>query len=576
MQENLSKKSNPQLPENMATQKLFAWANWKNTVMLVLSVFLLRLLYLLAINPWELAGDEAQYWDWARHPNWSYFTKGPGIAWTIFASVKLLGSYVWAVKLPATIALCIIMLTLARLGTRIADGDERVGFFAAVLTVLCPAYFGGSQFITIDEPYFACWALSALFAYHGFERLKENKSATRWWLLVAFFLGVGFLYKYTILLLIPGLFLFGLLRFKSLYLNKATNWLQLLPAAIMFLIIISPVFIWNSQHDWITVRHLLGHVKLSGGDRVVTSADAWKFSNLLYIPEMIFTQIGIIGIPICILIFISLFNQKKLSVQNPNRWFGVMYLVWCALPVLTFYLCVAFLKKVQPNWPLAGFLTLIPLAAIPGPIELGKYKLMLSDWLNKGKKGKKPKTQWQANWHFAIGWGSVGIVLISIVPFAQHLPSFDITIPFYKTVHIPHGRDYPGIGRVSGFRQEALAIDQVLINEHQILGPKPLIITNNYQTTARLAFYLPEKPTVSTAQWYMGSRTTDYDRFENTRLDNESFLGRNALLVGGSLEQWQKTLKFANIQPVEKQSMPTEHKLFVATNYQGPVKLMTH
>ena len=58
--------------------------------LLVLGAAALRVAFLLA-GPLDLAPDEAHYWDWSRHPDWSYYSKGPLVAWIIRASCELLG-----------------------------------------------------------------------------------------------------------------------------------------------------------------------------------------------------------------------------------------------------------------------------------------------------------------------------------------------------------------------------------------------------------------------------------------------------------------------------------------------------
>ena len=37
-----------------------------------------------------------------------------------------------------------------------------------------------------------------------------------------------------------------------------------------------PVFIWNAQHDWSTVRHLMGHLGMQGGDIATPEAKPWS------------------------------------------------------------------------------------------------------------------------------------------------------------------------------------------------------------------------------------------------------------------------------------------------------------
>src|SRR3569623_1327075 len=52
----------------------------------------------------ELHYDEAQYWEWSQQLDWSYYSKGPLVAWLIALSETLFGHGVWQVRLPAWIA----------------------------------------------------------------------------------------------------------------------------------------------------------------------------------------------------------------------------------------------------------------------------------------------------------------------------------------------------------------------------------------------------------------------------------------------------------------------------------------
>src|ERR1700688_4209334 len=59
--------------------------------------------------PLDLASDEAHYWDWSRHLDWCYYSKGPLVAWLIrgrcelfgSASVAITGDLSAAVRIPA-------------------------------------------------------------------------------------------------------------------------------------------------------------------------------------------------------------------------------------------------------------------------------------------------------------------------------------------------------------------------------------------------------------------------------------------------------------------------------------------
>src|SRR5262245_20578367 len=71
---------------------------------LILAVTGLRFAWLLSDCPLDLAPDEAHYWDWSRRLDWSYYSKGPLVAWLIRAGTLLAGP--WAEQLTghATLA----------------------------------------------------------------------------------------------------------------------------------------------------------------------------------------------------------------------------------------------------------------------------------------------------------------------------------------------------------------------------------------------------------------------------------------------------------------------------------------
>ena len=65
--------------------------------------FLGHLRYLTHDCPIDLAPDEAQYWDWSRQLDLSYYSKGPLVAYIIRASCAAFGDTMWAVRLPALV-----------------------------------------------------------------------------------------------------------------------------------------------------------------------------------------------------------------------------------------------------------------------------------------------------------------------------------------------------------------------------------------------------------------------------------------------------------------------------------------
>src|SRR6201984_1459661 len=79
---------------------------------LIVGAAVLRLLYLANHCPLDLAPDEAHYWDWSRHLDWSYYSKGPGVAWLIRAGCAAFGTGVLGVRLPAVVCGSLLLVSM--------------------------------------------------------------------------------------------------------------------------------------------------------------------------------------------------------------------------------------------------------------------------------------------------------------------------------------------------------------------------------------------------------------------------------------------------------------------------------
>src|SRR5213082_3473029 len=88
--------------------------------LLILGSAGLRLAYLASNCPLDLAPDEAHYWDWSRHLDWSYYSKGPLVAYLIRAGCELAGPWsrqvtgtdMLAVRLPAILCGSLLLVSV--------------------------------------------------------------------------------------------------------------------------------------------------------------------------------------------------------------------------------------------------------------------------------------------------------------------------------------------------------------------------------------------------------------------------------------------------------------------------------
>ena len=461
---------------------------------LVAALFLLRLLWQL-ISPFTLVEDEAHYWEWSRHLDWSYYSKGPGVAWSIFASTKLLGTTEFAVRLPALISSALGSVAIYK-AAKIAYNDQITTFVAALLWLCIPGLAIAGLVMTIDAPYTACWAWATYFATKA---LLQNSPKS--WLPFGLFIALGFLFKYTILLLIPGVLLAAIF-IKPNKLNP--KWFAL--GITLSLLGLLPVLIWNAQHDWATVRHLLGHLGAPGGDTENTIAiqDPW---TPLWMLEYIALQIAI-GAGVLFLALFAILNTRKHADQQTRNATTTLWLL--ALPIFAFYFIVSLFTQTEGNWALAGFVSIIPPAA----------------WavIDAVKRNDRPV---KAAWGLSIFLGVAALLLFPTATWAS------------KRAIVGH---YIPISRMTGMREHAAHAQQILDDLESQTGQQPLIITEHYGRASQLAFYLDNHPTTYCISALVGGRKTQYDLWTSTDLSNPQTLaplqGRPALLMGGRIDQW--------------------------------------
>src|SRR3954465_2686126 len=164
---------------------------WCRTILaLVLALgFLSHVRYLTHDCPVDLSGDEAHYWDWSRQLDLSYYSKGPLVAYIIRASCAIFGDSMWAVRFPALLFACGTGIVTYVLTLKLFRSD-RLALGAVLLNGMVPMFIAGSVLMTIDPPFFFCWALATYLAAHAvFDGRK-------WcWPLIGIIVGVGFLAK---------------------------------------------------------------------------------------------------------------------------------------------------------------------------------------------------------------------------------------------------------------------------------------------------------------------------------------------------------------------------------------------
>lgn len=111
-------------------------------------------IYLAFLCPYTLIEDEAHYWEWSRRLDWSYYSKGPGIAVLIRASTEFFHLFGMektelAVRAPAAIFGSVLVIAVGLLALR-TTRNAHAGIIAAVLVLFTPAFQASALLMTID------------------------------------------------------------------------------------------------------------------------------------------------------------------------------------------------------------------------------------------------------------------------------------------------------------------------------------------------------------------------------------------------------------------------------------------
>lgn len=519
---------------------------WRLTVGMTVGLLLLRIIYLIWLSPWNLIEDEAHYWDWSRHLSLSYYSKGPGVAWAIWASTALFGVSEWAIRLPTALAGAAATLALARLAMTISGGDQRVGFFAAAAFCLVPIFQVEAQVMTIDGPFVACWIVAVWTAWLAFERHRKGGKPWGLWALTGFILGVGFLFKYTMVLLPPAFLLYGIMRRHRLPWDRRLTAGAVL-CAVIFLVMMSPVIIWNWQNGWPTLHHTLGHLGAPGGDKPTQwSRPLGGFS----VHELLAAEVGVLGPPMFVLVCLAV--GWAIERRHKRRvWAARLYLLICGLVCIGFFFTVALRSKVEGNWPIAGFTSLLVLVAWGTPAAVRAWHRRLSSHRSRASTRRRHRNTWLVAWRWAIGFGIATQLIILFPNYAAKLPGVGRFVP---------------LDIVMGARELARRTETAARQLRLQTGEEPFVVVASAGKASQLAFYLEGRPVVYDAGGYIGMRPSAYDYFKDTDLRDPALLGRPAVLVNLPLARWRRGFAFDRIE-----SIGGDPPIYLGFGYGGPL-----
>ncbi|MGB3788237.1 MAG: glycosyltransferase family 39 protein [Phormidesmis sp.] len=328
--------------------------------------------------------DEAYYFLYTEHLNWSYFDHPPAVAITAGLGIWATGNVT-----PFTLRLGALILFTASLWLLCATGKRlfgtRVGLISCAIASLTPLFL--LSFGTLAAPdnaliffwsialylcareFFPKGCLHSAYKYHPTARI----------VFISLAIGLACLSKYHGFVL--GLSLVGFCLankpYRAVFRSKWLGW-----GLLTFGFTLFPLLYWNATHDWVSFQFQLGDRFTEYGD----SSNTYSFNSLL---GVVLAQFGYlfpsIALPLWWTSANALLGQlsSKLTVPNQQTANKINFLLWSGLPVALGFTLVGGATHTFPAWPAPGLWSLVILlgyAAVDWPPKAMRRWLTITAW----------------------------------------------------------------------------------------------------------------------------------------------------------------------------------------------------
>lgn len=502
-------------------------SRYKHTLVFIILALSAGRIFYIAYTPFDLSPDEAHYWEWSRRLDLSYYSKGPFVAYVIGLFTSFLGAEAFAVRIGAVVFSGLTAYFVYLFGKEVFKSEE-IGFWSALAINAAPVFSIGAVIMTTDVIFAFFWTVSLYYFYKAVINGEPQD-----WHLGGFFTGLGFLSKYTMVLIYPclALYLFFVKEERRWFKNRRPY-----EAALISLVISGQVIVWNILHGQVTIKHTLGQVHAGSNGFSAMTALEFLGSQLLLVTPLIF-----------IALVYGVWRAGRDALGKKDR--ALAFVFFASAPLFFFFLLKSFHGKVQANWAAPAYVAAVP-AAVWAFVALRD---------SCGFPGKR-------------------LLNIALIIAAATGVSAAVAAHFPWTLEYAGFKDVlngPPYNRVLGWKELGDKVGDV----QRELGGDAFILSDTYQITSELAFYVKDNPpalNVDTGE----RRMNQYDLWPGMEYMPP---GSNAVYVKGgpseidgvvadSFERCSKETFFA----APALGRPREYTIFRCRNFKGLVQKTGH
>ncbi|EPR42836.1 glycosyl transferase family 39 [Desulfovibrio sp. X2] len=421
---------------------------------------------IVATGQLNLVQDEAQYWDWTRHLQWSYYSKGPLIAWIIAFFTRIFGNTELGVRAGALLGSgllqAVIYLWLAKLWKR-----PGLGLLTLFVANTAPMFLASGVLMTTDNPLLVCWT-AAMFCLDAGTREDVGPRARGAAVLALVpLVAIGILAKY-MMLVFPVLALAYAWWLKGRGELPEGTWPRLVLALLAGTVVgMLPILVWNAQHHFVGFKHVGTLAGVEGN----TAKRLLRFDRF---PDYLGSQVGLMSPWWFVFMLVggvaaarqAFWGKKGLLGLSMRQAALLAIFFW---PAWGFFILWSFHTKIQPNWSAVSYAAGFLLTAL----AFARY------WQGQGRLRKL--------------WAVMAALVFVLVASAPVLP-------------IP--RHLNPANRLKGW--DDLGEEVARLEKADFPDPsRVFIFSEQYDMTAALAFYVPGQPRVYNA--WLSRRMNQYD-----------------------------------------------------------------
>jgi hypothetical protein len=263
-----------------------------------------------------------------------------------------------------------------------------------------------------------------------------------------------------------------------------------------------PIVVWNANHDWVSVRHVLGQAGVGGEHE---SGFSWhgplsfacgQFALLLGYWFVAFAAAG--------------WRFRRTSDT------GLSLLWWTSIPVWGVFAAASFAAEGQVNWPAAAYVGGLVLAVAWVRTQLAQ-------------PARRPVIATSLGFTTVLG---LGLSLVAHYPGLVRAPLAALAGPPTEKNPAPLRKLDPTC-RLRGWRTLAREVDAIRDRVKHETGREPVLAGMVWTTPGELSFYCRDHPEACSFGLALADRHSQYDVWHpNPLADAQAFRGRSFVYVG--------------------------------------------